>query len=66
MKKPNTDSEGSLFGINELASQKTAGKCPIIGCNENTESGGKFPICSKHRLEIHKSTFVYYNLDSRP
>lgn len=65
MKNPNTDSECSLFGINELASQKTAGKCPIIGCNENTESDGKFPICSKHGLEIHKSTFVYYNGKSR-
>jgi hypothetical protein len=58
-------SENFLFGIDKLTSQRTEEACPVIGCNENTKSGGKFPICCKHGLEIHKSTFIYYNGDSR-
>jgi hypothetical protein len=66
MKEPIlTSSTNSLFGIDKLTSQRTEKKCPVIGCNENTESVGKFPICRTHGLEIHKSTFVYYNGNSR-
>ena len=58
-------SENSLFGIDKLNSQKTEKACPVTGCNKNTESVGKFTICRTHGLEIHKSTYIYYNGDSR-
>ena len=61
----NTYSTNYLFGIDKLTSQRTEKKCPVIGCNENTESTGKFPICRTHGLEIHKKTFIYYNGNSR-
>ena len=60
-----TYSSDALFGIDKLISQKPTNACPVIGCNEKTESGGKFTICRRHGLEIHKSTFVYYNGNSR-
>ena len=62
MKEPIiTYSTEVLFGIDKLTSQRNKEKCPVIGCNEKTESDGKFPICCRHGLEIHKSTFIYYN-----
>jgi len=54
----------STFGIDKLTSQRTEKACPVIGCNEKTESDGKKSICRKHGLEIHKSTFIYYNGNS--
>jgi hypothetical protein len=55
----------STFGIDKLTSQRTEKACPVIGCNEKTESDGGKSICRKHGLEIHKSTFIYYNGNSR-
>jgi hypothetical protein len=58
-------SADALLGIDKLVSQRPSNICPVMGCSEKTESGGKFPICRRHGLEIHKSTFVYYNGNSR-
>ena len=59
-----TYSSGALFGIDKLTSQSTENKCPVRDCKEKTDPSGKFLICPKHGLEIHKSTFVYYNGNS--
>lgn len=61
----NTNLTNSLFGIDELTSQRTEKECPVIGCTKDTELIGKSTICNAHGLEIHKSTFIYYNGDNR-
>lgn len=52
------------FGINHLTSQRRIGACPVNGCNEDPTQNGKVKVCTKHGLEIRKSTFVYYNGNS--
>jgi hypothetical protein len=49
------------FGIHDLSSQRNTDLCPIKNCNVSPESNGKFSICPRHGLELHKTTYVYYN-----
>jgi len=48
------------FGTDNLTSLKP-NACPVKECNEEPTQIGKLKVCPKHGLEIHKSTFVYYN-----
>lgn len=52
------------FGINDLKSPTPINECPIKGCNIKPIYVRKFQVCPTHGLEIHPSTYIYYNGDS--
>lgn len=54
------------FGINDLNSHRRIDACPVNECDEEPTQIGKLKICFKHGLEIHRSTYVYYNGDNAP
>lgn len=59
-----TITKNASFGIDDLKSQMPIKGCPVKGCNEKPIHVRKFPVCPTHGLEIHPSTYIYYNGES--